>query len=152
MIDVCSVVKRRQIADQPNAPDWPPAHKLDQPIIHFRTRGDHHGATCKFTVAESQEQTWPPINFLFLINPQGKRPAPKAGQTNENRCLISEFSPPAETSSPKRSHIGRETDAQQVDVVNRAFFVTKPQNIARLRLPFQQGIESVIHTLIAKVA
>ena len=72
-----AVIKRRQIANQPNPANRPPAHIFDQAVIHFGFRSDHHGAAGELAVTESKKQARTAVQFAFPIDSQGERPARK---------------------------------------------------------------------------
>ncbi len=57
MMNVRTVIKRRQVTNEPQPPNGPPAHLFNESIIYLGFGCDHHGSTCKLTIAESQEQT-----------------------------------------------------------------------------------------------
>src|SRR5438132_13404826 len=84
MIDVRSVVERRQIANQPEAANRSPAHVFDETVIDLGLRSDHHSATGEFAVAERQKQAGAAIHVFFSIDAKRKRASAKTQERKEN--------------------------------------------------------------------
>ena len=100
MMNVRTVIERRQITNQSQASDRPPTHIFDEAIVHLGVGRNHHGSAGKLAIAESQKQTGAAVDLSFAIDLQRERPAAEASQRNENGRLITKLSPPAETPSP----------------------------------------------------
>src|ERR1039457_4506430 len=88
---VRAIIKRCQIPDQPQSPNRPPPHILDQSIIRDRVGRDHHCATRKLTVVECQKQTASRIKLSLFVEPHRKRPPIKPRQSKKNRQQIPEL-------------------------------------------------------------
>src|SRR5438552_19113796 len=97
MIDVRSVVERRQIANQPEAANRSPAHVFDETVIDLGLRSDHHSATGEFAVAERQKQAGAAIHVFFSIDAKRKRASAKTQERKENSELITELPQAAES-------------------------------------------------------
>src|SRR2546422_11503078 len=111
MIDVRSVVERRQIANQPEAANRSPAHVFDETVIDLGLRSDHHSATGEFAVAERQNQPGAAIHVLFSIDAQTKRAAAKTHERQKNSELIAESPPSAESPSKYGGYVCRKSQA-----------------------------------------
>src|SRR5437867_7306892 len=111
MIDVRSVVERRQIANQPEAANRSPAHVFDETVIDLDLRSDNHSAIGEFAVAERQKQAGASIHVFFSIDAKRKRASAKTKEGKENSELITERSPSAETPCAHCGHIRRESHA-----------------------------------------
>ncbi len=132
---VRAIIKRRQIPDQPQSPNRPPPHILDQSVIGNRIGRNHHGAARELAVVKCQKQAGPRIKFLLTVGPHRKRPPIKPCQTKKNGQQISELTQPLKPPMPQRRHVRRETQAQKIRVVNRSVFMRQPQDITRPRTP-----------------
>src|SRR6266496_2173933 len=152
MVNVGTVIKRRQVANQPNPANRPPTDEFDQSIVHFRAGSNHHGPAGKFAVAEGQKQAGAAINLLPAIDLQGERPTPETRQANKNGGLVAKLSPAVKPASTQRCHVGGKSHAQQIDVMDDSIAVPQAQYIAGLRLAIQQGIECILYALVAEVA
>src|SRR3954447_10183063 len=97
MLDMRAVIKARQVADEPDTPDWPPTYEFDQAVINFGRGSDHHSPASKFAVIECEEQTRPPIDFTFTVDGKRKRSAPKTRKAEKNSRLVPDFAPVTET-------------------------------------------------------
>src|SRR5207245_10813886 len=97
MIDVRSVVERRQIANQPEAANRSPAHVFDETVIDLGLRSDHHSATGEFAVAERQNQAGAAIHAFFSIDAKTKRASAKTHEAREDSELINKFTISADT-------------------------------------------------------
>src|SRR5450432_440586 len=61
MLNMGSIIKRRQVSDQPQSPDWSPADVFDQSTVYFSIGRDHHGAAGELAVVEGKEKAGPPV-------------------------------------------------------------------------------------------
>src|SRR5205823_9892359 len=120
MVYVRSVVERRQIANQPDAANRPPAHVFDETVINLGLRSDHHSATGEFAVAERQEQAEAAIAVFFSIDGKRKRATAKTQERKENSELITELPPSAESPCANGGQVCRKSDAKQIKVVKDA--------------------------------
>src|SRR5437763_4636778 len=116
MIDVRSVVERRQIANQPEAANQTPAHVFDETVIDLGLRSDHHSATGEFAVAERQKQAGAGIHVFFSIDAKRKRASAKTHEGQKNSELINEISPSAESPCAHGGNVCRTSHAEQNDV------------------------------------
>src|SRR5207245_4838057 len=105
MVYVRSVVERRQIANQPDAANRPPAHVFDETVIDLGLRSDHHSATGEFAVAERQKQAGTAIHVFFSIDAKRKRASAKTQERKENSELITELTPSAESPCAHGWHV-----------------------------------------------
>src|SRR5437667_10183719 len=96
MIDVRSVVERRQIANQPEAANRSPAHVFDETVIDLRLRSADDSATGEFAVAERQKQAGAAIHVFFYIDAKRKRASAKKRERNEKSELITQLPQSAE--------------------------------------------------------
>src|SRR5207245_9190827 len=88
MIDVRSVVERRQIADQPESTNRSPAHVFDETVIDLGLRGDQHSATGEFAVTERQKQAGAAIHVFFSIDATRKLASTKTHERQKNSALV----------------------------------------------------------------
>src|SRR5581483_3007740 len=112
MACMSSVIERRQISDQPDASNRPPADVLDQPVIGRGIRCNHHRAAGEFAVVKSEEKTGAPVDIVFAIHAQGKWSAAKTRKTNKNGSLIPRLAPAAETTGAQGRNIRGESHAE----------------------------------------
>src|SRR2546429_3556677 len=70
---VRAIVKRRQVPYQPQSPDWPPAHVLDQSVVGDRVGRDHHCATRELAVVKRQKQAAPRIKLSLSLQSKRER-------------------------------------------------------------------------------
>src|SRR5580704_4042990 len=91
MLDVCTVIKLGEHAQQSNASDRPPADKFDQAVGGVGLRGNEHRAAGEFAVAERKKKTAAFIPFLVIVATQAKSAAPQLDYTNENSKQIAKI-------------------------------------------------------------
>ncbi len=150
MVDMCAIVKSRKIANQPDAPDRPPADVLDLTVVHLGLGRNHHGAAGELAIVKSQKQAAPPVHSFFSIHAQRKWPALEASERNEDGRLVTEFTPARKTTGSQSSNVGGEPNTQQIDVVKNAIFVRQSDHIAGLGTARQQRFDSMLYAAIAK--
>src|ERR1700675_4937390 len=131
MMNVSAVVECRQVTDQSQPSDGPPAHVFDESIVDVCSGRDHHGSASELTIVESQKQAGTAVNLCPPIDAHREGPAAETSQRNENGGLITEFSPSAEMPRPQGSDVRGKPHGQQIDVVKNSFRVTQSQNVAR---------------------
>lgn len=68
MMNVRTVIKRRQVTYQPQPSNGSPAHIFNESIIYLGFGRDHHGSTRELTIAESQEQTSAAVDLCFPVD------------------------------------------------------------------------------------
>src|SRR5258705_2070462 len=129
MLDMGPVVEPRQIADEANASDRPPADVLDQAVVGLSCRCNHHGAAGVLAVVESQEQARAAVDQRLSVSVERKWAAAEPSQANKDRGLISHLPPTAESAHAQCSHIGGETDTENVDVVEHSVLVAQAEDI-----------------------
>src|SRR5487761_471172 len=130
MLDVRAIKKRMKIAEQSDAPDWPPANIFDQTVARIGLRSDHHFAARKFAIAEGKKQAAAPVEFCSGIGSQRKRAPVKTCQTRQHAQKIAEFAPAFEAPICDFRHIRRESERQQIDVMQFAAGVFEANHVA----------------------
>ena len=111
MLNVGSVVKAWEIADQTKPADRSPAHVLDQPVIYLSFGGNHHRAAGEFAVVEGDEKAGTIIESFLAIDARGEWTAVESSQSQKDGGEIAQFTPVAEPASAERSNISGKTHA-----------------------------------------
>ena len=123
MLGVRAIIKGRQVSNQPQSPNRPPPHVLNQAVIGVRVGRDHHGAAGKLTVVKSQKQARPRIELLLIVKPHWKRTPVETCQAKENRQEIPELPQSLKSPVPQHRHICGKSNAQQIGVVDDSALV-----------------------------
>src|SRR5436309_13191589 len=70
MVDMRAIVEPRQVAQQTQPPNRPPADKFDQPICRIGLRRNQHGSTRVLAVVERKKERTPFVPFLVFVAAQ----------------------------------------------------------------------------------
>src|SRR5215475_10146436 len=106
MVDMGSVIKRTQIADQPEAADRSPTHVFDQAIVYLRLRGDHHRAPGVLAVVEAEKEAAAAIELPLTVDAQRKGSAAEASQTREDGEQVTNLAVALEAAGAHDRNIG----------------------------------------------
>src|SRR5487761_66170 len=151
-----AIEKRVKIAEQSYASDWPPANIFNQTITRIGLRGDHHFAARKLAVAERKKQAAAPVEFRGAIGSQRKCAPVKPCQTRQHAQNVAELAPAFEAPICDVCHIRRESERQQIYVMQFAPSVFQPNHVARAALAVQDCLlrrASILRTTVsAKIA
>src|SRR5271154_3664444 len=152
MFDVRAVIKLREHSQQSDAPNRPPAHKLDQAVRRIGLRRDEHGAAGEFAVAERKKKASAFVPLVVVIATQTKSAAPKLNDTHKHAEKIAEIAEGFEIAIGQSTHVRCEAQAQKVERIDFAFSMRQPNQIDGA-LPFcDQSIERSVRTVFCKIA
>ena len=91
-------------------------------------------------------------NWIASSTRVGKGPAVESSERQENRCEISEFPPCAEATEPQRGHIGRETHAQQIDVVDHTVAMSHSHDVTGPATVREKRLDRIFESAVAEFA
>src|SRR5581483_3674286 len=152
MIQVRAVIQRVQIAQQAQAADGAPAHEFDQAVIHFGARSDHHFPAGEFAVVEREKKTAARVGSGLAIEAQWKSAPVETGETGKQGEQVAEFAHALEAPHAGGGHVGRESHAEKVDVVDGAAPVIHAQDVAGALAAGKNRFFGVIFAAIGEIA
>src|ERR1700730_12016172 len=91
MLDMRTVVKTRQCADQAQPANGTPADKFNEPVRRISVRRDEHRAARILAIVECQEKSAPLVPLLIVIAAQGQRSPTQLHHAHEDAEQITEI-------------------------------------------------------------
>ena len=129
MFDVRAVIEFGKHAQQSDASDWPPAHKLDQAVRGIGLRRDEHRAASEFAVAERKKEAAALIPFLVIVATQTKSAAPQLNDAHKHTEQIAKIAERFEIAIGQSTHVRCEAQAKKVERIDFAFRMRQPNQI-----------------------
>src|SRR5215472_7884952 len=112
MLNMRSVVKAVQIAQQAKPPNRAPAHEFDEAVAGIGVRGNQHFPTGVLAVVEGQEKRAPFVPVLLTVAAQRKSAPLQLYYSHKNPEQIPQRAKRFECSIGERGDVRREANAQ----------------------------------------
>src|SRR6516164_7194995 len=151
MMDVRAIVEPRQVTQQTQPPNGPPAHKFDQPVGRIGFRRDQHSPTRVLAVVEREEQRTPFVPFLVSVAAQREGTAVQLHHADEYPKQVAQRSEGLERAVGQRRDIGGKADAQKVEGKNFAGGVVQANQINGALAIVQNRLCGSLRTVVREI-
>jgi hypothetical protein len=145
VVDVRPAEQSRKIPQQAKPANRPPADILDRAIRRIRFGRDLHSPAREFAVAEGEKQSPAAIPLGGIIQPVWKREMLQARKSREHAENVSQLAPALEATVHQLSHVGRESQAHQIQEINFTFGMPQADHVAGSSRARPECFDRVFH-------